>query len=165
MRRGFTLALAIAIVGSLLAPSGATSQQKSLKDAVIGTWRVTAVYDQYEDGKKNESFGRGVMGTYVFGADGSYSQIIFGEPQAEMKTSEMRQADGFIVAYIGRYTVDEEKGAIVYTVERAANSARNGFVGGFPTVHILDETMSLIGSPRPDKNGTFSPHIELQRFR
>jgi len=164
VKRRIVSALAIAIAGFLLAPSSATSQQKSFKDAVIGNWRITAIYDQYEDGRKNESFGHGAKGTYVFGADGSFTQIIFGEPRPEMKTDEMRQADAFIVAYIGRYTVDESKGTIAYKVERAANSRRDGFEGGF-MVQIHGDTASFIGSARPDKNGTFTPHIELQRFK
>jgi hypothetical protein len=125
---------------------------------------VTAEYDQYEDGKKVDSFGSGVKGTYVFGDDGSYTQILFGEPRPDMKSDELRQADGFIVAYIGRYTVNADKKTISYKVERAANSKRNGFEGGF-AVTLNGDTAVLVGSSRKDANGTFAPHIEVQRFK
>jgi hypothetical protein len=103
-------------------------------------------------------------GTYIFGSDGSYTQIIFGEPRPDMKSDEMRQADGFIVAYMGRYTVDAGKKIISYKVAPAANSKRDGFKGGF-MVAVNGDTASLVGSPRKDAKGTLSPHIELQRFK
>src|SRR5579862_7968829 len=149
-------AASVIILSLGLLPGSAVAQQKTLKDAIVGTWIVTAVYDQRDDGRKIESFGADVKGTYIFGPDGSYTQILFGEPQPNMKTDEMRQADGFIVAYMGRYTVDSDKQTISYTVDRAANSKRDGFAGGF-TVTLSGDTASLVGTARKDANGTFAP--------
>jgi hypothetical protein len=145
-------------------PEAAFAQQKTLKEAIVGTWTLTSVYDQYEDGKKSEPWGSGVTGHYVFGGDGSYTQLIIGDTRPDMKSDDPRRPDGFVVARLGRYTVDEAKKTVSVKVERAANSSRNGAVIT-QTFSINGDTASVVGSLREDKHGTFFPHSELRRFK
>lgn len=167
MNRRFTLtlgAMGLLASGGALYTSKVAAQTKTLKESIIGTWEITSVYDQYEDGKKNSPFGAGVTGRYVFGSDGSFTHSIIGEPQAEMKSNDPRRPDSLIVIFLGRYTVDEAKKTISYKIEHAGYSARNGSEQSL-SVTFNGDTASFAGSSRKDQIGTFSPHFEVKRFK
>ena len=70
-RRSLISLSAIAALGLAVLPGIAVSQQKSLKDAIIGSWSITSVFDQYENGKKNNPWGAGLKSSLVF--DGAVS--------------------------------------------------------------------------------------------
>jgi ribosomal protein S16 len=155
----------MALLGLAVAlPGAAFAQQKTLKEAIVGTWTITSNYEQREDGKKNDSFGPGVKGQYVFGSDGSYTLTIIGEPRADMKSDDPRRPDAYVIVTLGRYTVDEAKKTLAYKVERAGNSMRNGAETS-DIVSISGDGASFAGSARKDQNGTFSPHMETKRSK
>jgi Lipocalin-like domain len=159
------LAVATVVSAALVLPlNSVLAQQKTLKETIVGTWTITSVYDQYEDGKKVNPWGAGVKGEHVFGSDGSYIQTLIGEPRADMKSDDPRRADAYVVVLLGRYNVDEANKTITYKVERAANSMRNGADQSL-AVSINGDDASFVGSPRKDQNGTFSPHMEVKRFK
>jgi hypothetical protein len=145
-------------------PEAAVARQKPLKEAIVGTWTLTSVYDRYEDGTKSEPWGRGVTGHYVFGSDGSYTQVIIGDARPDMESDDPRRPDGFVMARLGRYTVDEAKRTVSIKVERAANSSRNAAIIT-QRFSINGDTASVVGSVRKDKYGAFFPHSELRRFK
>jgi hypothetical protein len=166
MNRHITLALGtMALLGLGVAlPGAAFAQQKTLKEAIVGTWTMTSVYEQREDGKRNDPFGAGAKGQYVFGTDGSYTLTIIGEPRADMKSDNPRRPDAYVVVTSGRYTVDEAKKTIMYKVERAGNSMRIG-TDSSDVVSISGDVASFVGSSRKDQDGTFSPHSEVKRSK
>jgi hypothetical protein len=47
-------------VGCIANP--ATAQEKSLKEAIIGPWLITAVFDEYQSGEKKDNWGGQVKG-------------------------------------------------------------------------------------------------------
>ena len=148
----------------LLGAVTASGQQKPLKDAVLGTWLITSVYDIRENGQKNNPWGAGVKGTLIFGPDGSLTQVIIGEPRPEMKSGDPTKPDGPVVVLLGRYTVDDAKNMISYKVDRGSNSMRNGAEQSF-TVSLNGDKAEFKGSPRNDQNGTFTPYVEAVRFK
>jgi Lipocalin-like domain len=151
---------AILALGMALLPSIADSQQKSLKDAVVGSWSLTSVLDQYESGKRINHWGA-VKGNITFDADGRFSQIIVGDAQPAMRTPDPRKPDAPVVAYYGSYTVNEGN-TVSFKIEGASYSARVG-APFTSTVEINGDAMTLIGSPRKDQVGTFTPRLELKR--
>lgn len=50
--------LAFLCLGIGLPASDAVGQQKTLKELIVGTWLLDSVYDQAQDGRKNEPWGR-----------------------------------------------------------------------------------------------------------
>lgn len=155
---------AVVALGIVLLPNSAISQPKSLKDQLVGTWLYTSVYDQYEDGKKNHTFGAAVKGQLMYGADGRFAQLLIGEPRPDLKTDEPRRPDAFVVAYYGTYTVNEAEKSVSYRIEGAANSLRVG--ANFKNALTIDgDTLKFVGSPRKDQIGTFSPHLEMRRAK
>jgi hypothetical protein len=164
-RRSLISLSAIAALGLAVLPGIAVSQQKSLKDAIIGSWSITSVFDQYENGKKNNPWGAGLKSSLVFDGAGRFSQIIIGEPQPDMKTADTRKPDALIVAYYGSYTVNEGNKTIAIKIDGHSYSPRAGTQQTWTVAAIKGDTLSLVGSPRKDQEGTFSPQLELKRAK
>jgi hypothetical protein len=154
---------ALAIVASALLPLGAQGQDSSLKKAIVGSWTITAVVDQYDSGKQVNNWGT-VKGNISFDTGGRFSQIIIGDVQPALKSQDPRKPDAPVVAYYGTYTVDEGGKKISTKLEAASYSARAGTT--FTSiVEIKGDTMTLIGSTRKDQEGTFTPRLQLRRAR
>ena len=160
-RKIFTVS-AVAALGVAFVSGSVFAQQKSLKEQIVGTWSITAVADQYDDGKKEITFGTGVKGVFNFDGGGRFTQLIIGEKQAAMKNDDPRRPDALTVAIIGTYAVDGN--VIKVHTDRAANSVRDGADLTY-TVTGSGDTLTLAGSPRVDQKGTFKPTIEVARAK
>jgi hypothetical protein len=140
----------------------AAAQQKSLKETIVGPWVITSVFDEYQNGEKRDNWGGPANGQLTFGRTGRFSTIIIGPPDASMKTNDPRKPDALVVANYGSYTVDEAGRKINGKIEAASYSARVNMDTTW-TVQGSDDKLTLIGSPRRDQHGTFSPKLEVKR--
>jgi hypothetical protein len=97
--------LCTATLGAVLSlasmASQATAQEKRLKEAIVGPWVITSVFDEYQNGEKRDNWGGPVNGQLTFGRTGRSSTIIIGPSDASMKTDDPRKPDALIVAYYG----------------------------------------------------------------
>jgi hypothetical protein len=157
--------LVATIVLMLMPAAGSPAQEKPLKEAIVGAWSLTSVFDEYESGQKNNPFGTGVKGSLMFDSSGRFSQIVIGERQDDMKQADPRRPDALAVAYFGTYTVSEADKIVSMKLERAANSSRDGAELKLTIKSISADALSFVGSPRKDQRGTFSPHLELKRAK
>ncbi len=153
---------AVAALGLAVFTSSVVAQQKPLKEQVVGTWSIKSVFDQYEDGKKEATFGAAVKGSLSFDGNGQFMWTIIGEKRAEMKTDDPRRPDAFIVAYIGTYAVDGN--VIKMHAERSHYSARDGADMTFKVTGSGD-ALTLEGSSRKDQKGTFTPQLDVVRAK
>ncbi len=124
-RRGILTLPVMTVLGIALLPSSAVSQQKSLKDQIVGTWNIVSWERTAPDGTKVHSFGTNPKGVNVFGADGRF--VVF-YTRADLpklaandrlkSTPEEAKAivDGSI-AYQGTYSVDEASKTITLNLE------------------------------------------------
>ena len=103
-----------------------------------------------------------VKGQITFGRTGRFTQILVGPATAAMKTDDPRKPDALTVAYYGTYSVDEAGKKINAKVEAATYSARANSEQSW-TVQGSGDKLTLIGSPRKDQHGTFSPKLEVRR--
>jgi Lipocalin-like domain len=147
---------------ALLLASQALAQEKSFKEAIIGPWLITAVYDEYQNGEKKDNWGGPVQGQITFGRTGRFTRIIVGPAVASMKTNDPRKPDAPVVAYYGTYTVDESGKKVIGKIEAASYSAR-AKTDTVWTIQGSGDKLTLIGSPRQDQHGTFSPKLEVSR--
>jgi len=161
MNRRLAISGLTAIAVSFSAQSWA--QQKTLKDTIVGAWEMTSVIDEYEDGKKNNPWGAGMKGMLVFDSKGWFSQMIIGEKQESMKSPDPRRPDALAVAYYGTYSVNEADKTVSMKLVRAANSSRDGTEQKLTIKASTANSLTLVGSPRKDQQGTFSPHLVLKR--
>jgi hypothetical protein len=112
-RRPMLILSAIVALGVALLPGDAISQQKSLKDQLVGMWTLVSETDITSDGKRSEGFGPNPLGAYIFDAGGHFAQMLM---RADLPKFDNRLqgtpdqnkalAQGS-VAYYGTYTVDE----------------------------------------------------------
>ncbi|MBV9235686.1 MAG: lipocalin-like domain-containing protein [Xanthobacteraceae bacterium] len=156
------LSLFGAVASLALVATQAPAQDKGFKEAITGAWLITAVYDEYQNGEKKDNWGGPVQGQITFGRTGRFTQIIVGPPVASMKTPDPRKPDAPVVAYYGSYTVDEAGKKVIGKIEGASYSPRANTETTW-TVQGSGDKLTLIGNPRQDQNGTFSPKLEVKR--
>jgi Lipocalin-like domain len=119
MRRAFTaLVLAVLVVAGLTRGSRADDPQR-----IVGTWSLVSVL--YEDVQTHERWpvlGEHPRGRQIATADGRWIAVVTGEGRKVPQTDEERaQALRTMIAYTGRYRVEENK--VVTKVEAAWNEA------------------------------------------
>src|SRR5829696_7352927 len=113
MWRRYALVPCCIIVLALL-PGTALSQQKSLKDQLVGDWIVASWEQTAKDGTKSQRFGANPKGTAVFQPNGRFF-IMFVRPDLPKVASmnpenptpeEAKAIAAGSIAYFGTYTVD-----------------------------------------------------------
>jgi hypothetical protein len=119
---------ALTALGLALLPGSAVSQQKSLKDQLVGTWTVVSWEQARPDGSKFQRFGANPKGVHVFDANGRYA-VIFVHPEVPRIASnnpstptpeELKGLTGRSIAYFGTYTVDEASKVVTLRVEASS---------------------------------------------
>lgn len=107
--------LGICVVTTLALFCGSASAQKSMKDQLVGTWLLTAVTAERDDGSKSEPFGTNPKGVIIFTADGHFSLLqqraeipkIAANDRAKATPEEARSIVDGTIAYYGTYTFSE----------------------------------------------------------
>ena len=64
---------ALSLLTLALLPSSAVSQQKSLKEQLVGTWIQVSIEGTFPDGTKRQLFGPNPKGIVIFTSDGYFS--------------------------------------------------------------------------------------------
>jgi hypothetical protein len=157
-----TFTFGAAMLGFALAASQASAQEKNFKEMIAGAWIVTSVFDEYSNGEKKDNWGGPVKGQLTFGRTGRFTQILVGPTVASMKSDDPRKPDAMTVAYYGTYSVDEAGKKINAKIETATYSARANTDTGW-TVQGSGDKLTLVGSPRKDQHGSFTPKLEVRR--
>jgi hypothetical protein len=124
MNRRHILSLSVVTaLGLILLPSSAISQQKSLKEQLVGAWTLVSNDTIAPDGTKQQTFGANPKGILILDAGGRYASVTGRPDRAKFKaTSNLRSAA---------------------TVEEFAAAAR-GFGANFGTwsVNEADKTLT-----------------------
>lgn len=160
------IVMSLLLLGLALPAGDASAQQKAkpLQQELVGTWLLTSIYNEYQDGSKVENFGRNVKGTAIYDRNGRFSWLVIGEVRPELVSDDPRRPDAPLVAYYGTYSVNEENRVITYNNEEASHKVNRG-VRRMATATIEGDKLKLVTSPLQDKKGTFVPHIELIRAK
>jgi Lipocalin-like domain len=157
-------ALAFLCLGIVLPVSDAVGQQKTLKERIAGTWILDSVYDQLQDGKKNNPWGPNVKGQAMF--DGNrLSWRLMAADRSKTAPISPRIPGGLAIAYFGTYTVDDAAKTATFHVERCTFPQWDGanlVVNiAFPTENELNITAT---TPIPDPTmGPFTIHMNFKR--
>jgi len=153
----------ILALGISLAPKDATAQQPSLKEQLLGTWKLAAVADVYENGRKVDDWGKSVGGAASFDANGRFTYMIIGGNLPD-RTNSPRVSSRMVVAYYGRYTVDEAKKTVTYVADRSTNP---GFDGGSRTVTVTlsGDDMTQRSQPLQTPRGMLIPETVFKRAK
>jgi hypothetical protein len=148
-------------VGMTLLVGGAFAQQNSLKDQIAGSWVVQSAADKYQDGHSGDPWGKNMKGMITFDKAGNFSEILIGQADPKMKTSDPRKPDALAVSYFGTYEVSGNN-SISMKIKGASFSARENSDQTL-TVSGTGDTLTLVGSKRTDQHGEFSPTFQVKR--
>jgi hypothetical protein len=156
-------ALGIVALAVSLWTGGAGAQQASLKDQLIGTWTLVSVADVYENGRRVDDWGKSVGGAVSFDPNGRFMYMIIGGNLPD-RTNSPRVSSRMVVAYYGRYAVDEAKQTVTYTADRSTNPH---FDGGSRTVTLTlrGDDMTQRSQPLKTPRGTLIPETVFKRAK
>jgi hypothetical protein len=163
IRRDVLKTLAMLTVAAPLSGGVALAQQNSLKDQLLGTWTLVAIADVYENGKRVDDWGKSVGGAASFDANGRFTYMVIGGNLPD-RTNSPRVSSRMVVAYYGRYTVDEAKRTVTYIADRSTNP---GFDGGsrIVTLTLSGDDMTQRSQPLNTPRGTLIPETVFKRAK
>ena len=117
--------VSLLIVGVSLPASDAAGQQKSLKQQLVGTWKLVSSHNVRSDGSKIDVYGPNANGILIYTSDGHFALVNtrsdlpkFASNSRDRGTPEEYKAvvQGSI-AYFGTYTVNEADKVITAQIE------------------------------------------------
>ena len=80
MWRNVLLSSALLLFGLTLLPAGAASEEKSLREQLVGTWKIVSVNNTRPDGSVEQIFGPNPKGIAVFDPRGTALPYTSREP-------------------------------------------------------------------------------------
>ena len=125
---GFT-----ALVLALLAGT-ALSQEKPLKDQLVGSWTLVSASQMTKEGVKSDRWGPNPRGRVIFEADGRYSFMIFRSDVPKFASNNMNDvtpeeskvAIQGMTANFGIWSIDEATKTLTTNVEAASSPNLTG---------------------------------------
>jgi hypothetical protein len=115
----------LAMLAPTLLPANAASEETSLRDQLIGTWKIVSVDNTRPDGSIKQIFGPHPKGIAVFDARGNTAIILMrsDRPKFAANNRDLGTPEEFKVtvqgthAYFGTYSVVEAEKTLVFHVE------------------------------------------------
>ena len=141
-RRSILGLSAAAVLGLALLPGSAVSQQKMLKEQIVGSWTFVSALDVHPDGRKTDRWGPSPKGIFIFDGNGRYAQFItrsdlpkFAARTVDQGTAaENKAVLAGLVASFGTYTVNEADKTVTTRVEGSV----------FPNLVGLDQKRLIV---------------------
>ncbi|MBV8835664.1 MAG: lipocalin-like domain-containing protein [Alphaproteobacteria bacterium] len=160
MRNTLRLGALAALVASVTVGANVAPAQ-SPNDQIVGTWTLTEVYDQHDDGTRQNPWGPGVMGQLTYTPNGRFSLMIMAANRLG-NGDNPRVPVGPALAYFGSYVV---RGAdVVHLPERSSFPPFEGHERPLTTKvtgDVMEQTAPAIGPP----GKSFVPHLDWTRSR
>lgn len=128
LNSGAMISFAIALLSG-----SASAQEKTITQQLVGAWTLSSIYDQGQDGKKNDTWGPGVKGALMFSPSGRFSFQLISADRDKTGAKNPRSPIGPAIGYFGTYTVDEKAKTFTYHIERCT----------FPQWDGIDRTASI----------------------
>jgi Lipocalin-like domain len=159
MNRGSVLSISVmATLGLAALPSSAISQQRTLKNQLIGTWTLASWEHVLPNGNKVQSYGTNPKGIVVFDANGrlflmfaraDLPKIASNAPATATPEEAKALVDGSI-AYFGTYTVDDADRVISLHLEASTFANQLGSDQKGTIISVTDDELryEMIGWPR-----------------
>jgi Lipocalin-like domain len=127
-RRNIITLSALAASGLAVLPDSAVSQEKSIKDQLVGTWTLVSAAQTTKEGVKSDRWGPNPRGRVIFEADGRYSFMIFRSDVPKFASNNLNQSTAEeskaavqgMTANYGTWSVDEATKTITTNIEAAS---------------------------------------------
>jgi len=105
------------LIGGVLLANTASAQNNT---QIAGSYSLSAVYDQTQDGQKHNPWGEGVKGLLILTPTGQFSVMIVSDNRDKAASKSPRTPVGPVVAYYGTYMVGGDGKSLVYHVDRSS---------------------------------------------
>ena len=117
--------VSVLIMGGALPAGDAVAQQKSLKEQLVGTWRLVSSHTVRKDGSKLDNLGPNPKGILIYTSDGHFALVNtrsdlpkLANPDRARATAEEAQAVvAGSIAYFGTYSINEADKVITVQIE------------------------------------------------
>jgi hypothetical protein len=128
-----SISATVLLVFALL-PGSAVSQQKSLKEQLVGAWTLVSADSVERDGSRRQNFGPNPIGVFLFDASGLYAQIQMRTDRPKFKAQnrlkgtpeEIIAAWEGVGAHFGTWWVNEADKTIVVRPQGASFPNQEG---------------------------------------
>ena len=141
------------IVGMSAFLQAQSAADSSVKQKLIGAWRLAWVEEQGADGKMNRIVAR--KGTLVYTGDGHISvQIMLPSPEDSPVGNPVKYDRGGYEAYYGTYDVNEQAHTVTHHVEGALVRALVG--KDLTRVYHFEGAQLILKSSRGDEHWTIA---------
>jgi hypothetical protein len=145
--------LVASVVLSVAQSAGNDSAKESVRDKLIGSWRLAWVEEQPADGAMKKHTDR--RGTIVYTRDNHMSvQIMRPEGENVPGNNPVKYDQGGYEAYFGTYEVDETAHTVTHHVEGAL--VRSLIGKDLTRVYRFEGNQLILTSSRPDEHWTIA---------
>jgi hypothetical protein len=159
-RRSILSIAAMTVLGLALISSAAVSQQKSLKEQLIGIWTVVSADNVAPDGTKRQLSGANPNGILILDAGGRYAQIVVrpGRPKFASNNrlqgtpEENKAALEGATGLFGTWSVNEADKTVVLRIEGSVYPNLEGTDGKRSIVSLTADELKW-DNPAPGSGG------------
>ncbi len=124
-------------------------QAGSVRDKLVGAWRLFSLEDQGPNGKMIKLDRSGVL---MYSRDGHMAVEIMAPAGAPAESGPVKYAEGGFEAYFGTYSVDEATHTVTHHVEGAL--VRSLIQKDLARVYRFSGQRLILKSARPDEHWT-----------
>ena len=167
-RRSILSISVMTVLGLAVSAGSAVSQQRSLKEQLVGSWSFVSAVNIRADGTKVDTFGPNPGGLLMFDDNGRYASVVvrpgvpkFASNNREAGTAEEnKSAMQGSIAHVGRYTVDETDRSVTLHIEYSSFPNWNGTEQRRPITMAGDEMKYIVPTP---STGTGTSEVTFRR--
>jgi Lipocalin-like domain len=155
----------LATVATLAAlPTSARSQEAN-EASLVGSWRLTAVYDQFTDGRRRDTWGNNPQGMLQFAPNGLFTAAIMAGDRAPRAGTVPSDPVGPAFAYYGTYEVNTSAKTFTFHVQQSTWPQWNGATLNRTITELTPRSLKVVAAPiRDPQGGEFQPHLEFERI-
>jgi hypothetical protein len=172
MYRRNIVGISALVMGLAMLPGGASAQQKSMKDLVVGSWTLLLADDIKDDGTHVAGFGPNPDGSLIFTADGHYSLQItrYGRPAFASKdrlkgtADENKAAVQGMVSHFGTYTVDEANKTVTFRIAGSSFPNWEATAQKRAVTAITDDVLTY-NAPAPSTSGYIRAELAWKKTK
>jgi hypothetical protein len=172
MYRSNIIGISALVVGLAMLPGGASAQQKSIKDQIVGIWTLLLSDNIKDDGTHVPGYGPNPEGTVIFTPNGHYSLQVMrhGRPAFASKdrmagtADENKAAVQGMISHFGTYAIDEAGKSITFHIEASSFPNWNGTEQKRPVTAITDDVLTW-NTPAPSAAGFVQAELAWKKAK
>lgn len=147
-----------------LSGGGATAEQAG-QTSVVGDWKLTAIYDKFEDGHLRNTWGDKPQGLLQLSASGIISLQVMGGDRPAKSESVPTEPVGPVRCSYGTYVLDSAGKTLKFVVQQDSYPQFIGVTRNLKVEEFTPTTLKFSVAPIHDpKGGDFTPHLEFERI-